>query len=105
MARTPRASKTITRLTITKLIGEALGQPGIPMTANIATTFPGVNPLAYVWGECRIYGPFAKDGMDADRGGLSYDSVVAAAPKTLGDLDTKCIEPWFKNNGWTVKIP
>jgi hypothetical protein len=98
------AKNTIKRSDIQTMIGEALGQHGIPMKANIATTFPGVNPLAYGWGQCRIYGPFAKDGMDADKGGLSYASVVKAAPKTLGDFETKCIEPWFKKNGWTITL-
>jgi hypothetical protein len=94
--------KIIKRSHIEALIGEALGRPGMLMKTQIANAFPGLNPLAYVWGRCRTYGAFAKDGMDADNGGLLYADVVTVAPKTLGDFEKKCIEPWYTKNGWRI---
>jgi hypothetical protein len=101
----PDPSKTIKRSHIEVLIGEALGRPGILMKTQIANAFPGLNPLAYVWGRCRTYGAFAKDGMDSDSNGLSYAAVVVANPKTLGDFEKKCIETWYRQNGWKIDIP
>lgn len=102
MARSSR--KAISRSIIRAMIGEALDIPGVLMSVVINDEFPGVNPLAYVWGQCRVYGPFAKDGMDAKTGGLSFASVLKASPKTLDDLEKQCIEPWFKGKGWTVSV-
>ncbi len=95
-------AKTIQRSVLQAMVIEAMKDPGISMATKIATEWPGVNPLAYVWGECITYGPFAKDGMGAAKGGLSYASVVKAQPKTLGDFEAKCVEPWFKQNGWAI---
>lgn len=104
MGKAPKP-KEISRSYIERTIGEALRQPGILMTAPIATTFPGLNPLAYVWGTCRIYGEFAKDGMDRDAGGLAYASVVRKNPKTLGEFERNCIEPWYVAKKWKITLP
>ncbi len=98
-----RAQKIIKRSDLQELTIEAMHTPQISMGTNIANEWPGIDPLAYVWGECITYGSFAKYGMGASNGGLSYASVVRVNPKTLGDFESKCIEPWFKQKGWTIQ--
>jgi len=41
--------------------------------------------------------------MDAGSKGLSWASVVKASPKTLGEFESKCIEPWFTGQGWIIQ--
>lgn len=102
------AMAKITRSTLQGLLIKALETSDFTpdMKTVIATTYPP-DGLFHVWRQCvreDTPSPFIPYGLGDNETGLSLATVqaVTPAPKTLGDFEQKCIEPWFAQHGYQV---